>query len=619
MLAVARARVRRPAEPLAIRRALEAALCEAEEGCGLPPSALLVVRRLDDPLPSAEPSSRAWSSAVAASLADLARGAARPAAGPVPAGARAVVFADRAEWLACLAADWCRGCLAEGWWWAGAGDVAREWIRHATHAPAALAALAAERLDERFAARLEPAAAAALVAAIRTTHVEAPSVLAGSRTAGDARAAEAEGAVAPAATPAASGRAVTPAATRRASGRAEDPRPLAAADQPARSSSLDRDTREPGAAAPPAPTPRGQRAAGISPPAVAGPWQEEHAAAPSPSRGAGPSPRPLAAAAPPPAGPAPPAAGPVADPRDRAGAPAPLARRVAPEHRAQEAQRPAGAAAAASHAPAVAAPDVPAGPPLPSRAAPAAPTTPGQSAPPALPERPGHAPSRPRPGGPRRQTARATVAPPARPPRTHAPPAAVEPPVADDRPGASLADRVASRHAGAFFTVNLLLALGLYPDFTRPRDPALALDLWDAVALVSETLAGPGVVDDPVWALLAVLARREPGEPPGWDGVAPPDGWAAPASLLDPALPPVDTGDGWEERMLEHLRRTVGRALEAPPRTLVAVAGDVFLTEVHIDVVIPLARLPIAIRIAGLDRDPGWLPSARRELRFHFR
>ena len=31
-----------------------------------------------------------------------------------------------------------------------------------------------------------------------------------------------------------------------------------------------------------------------------------------------------------------------------------------------------------------------------------------------------------------------------------------------------------------------------------------------------------------------------------------------------------------------------------------------------------LATHPLAVRLAGLDRDPGWLPEARRTLRFVF-
>ena len=42
------------------------------------------------------------------------------------------------------------------------------------------------------------------------------------------------------------------------------------------------------------------------------------------------------------------------------------------------------------------------------------------------------------------------------------------------------------------------------------------------------------------------------------------------------------------------------------------------LTPVHLDIYLALAELPIAIRLAGLDRDPGWVPSAGRSLAFHF-
>ncbi len=55
--------------------------------------------------------------ALQSALNELARDAARPARGAVPAQAAAVVFADRAELLACLACDWCAGRAAERWWW----------------------------------------------------------------------------------------------------------------------------------------------------------------------------------------------------------------------------------------------------------------------------------------------------------------------------------------------------------------------------------------------------------------------------------------------------------------------------------------------------------------------
>jgi hypothetical protein len=31
-----------------------------------------------------------------------------------------------------------------------------------------------------------------------------------------------------------------------------------------------------------------------------------------------------------------------------------------------------------------------------------------------------------------------------------------------------------------------------------------------------------------------------------------------------------------------------------------------------------LSQLPLDLRIAGLDRDPGWIPAAGRSVAFHF-
>ena len=41
-------------------------------------------------------------------------------------------------------------------------------------------------------------------------------------------------------------------------------------------------------------------------------------------------------------------------------------------------------------------------------------------------------------------------------------------------------------------------------------------------------------------------------------------------------------------------------------------------TETHVDVFFGLADLPLQIRFAGLDRDPGWVPAAGRFIAFHF-
>ncbi|MCB0107938.1 MAG: hypothetical protein KDE53_18580, partial [Caldilineaceae bacterium] len=90
---------------------------------GLSPSAILLVRRIVDPLPHALSLSatykpnRAWQHAVQRSVHDLYRQSARPVMGAVAATAPAVLFADEAELLACFARDWLAGSLDAHWWW----------------------------------------------------------------------------------------------------------------------------------------------------------------------------------------------------------------------------------------------------------------------------------------------------------------------------------------------------------------------------------------------------------------------------------------------------------------------------------------------------------------------
>ncbi len=47
--------------------------------------------------------------------------------------------------------------------------------------------------------------------------------------------------------------------------------------------------------------------------------------------------------------------------------------------------------------------------------------------------------------------------------------------------------------------------------------------------------------------------------------------------------------------------------------------GRIHLTSSHVDLVQPLDSVSLAARLAGLDRDPGWLPSEGRVVLFHFR
>ena len=91
---------------------------------GLPPSAVLIVRRMADPLPGRLASGRyalladiSWERAVQDGLMQYFRSAATPVNGVVPANATAVRFADESELLACLARDISLGLAGQHWWW----------------------------------------------------------------------------------------------------------------------------------------------------------------------------------------------------------------------------------------------------------------------------------------------------------------------------------------------------------------------------------------------------------------------------------------------------------------------------------------------------------------------
>jgi hypothetical protein len=137
----------------------------------LPPGALVCIKKISDPKPRLlrlTPAdwrfSEKWRRAVAREVENFYRRAFRPARDVVPAQAESVVFADRAELLACLASDFCRGKLAENWWWrglfpnlGGAQTVIKIWLDAAEFAPPAFQILAKTGDAVRFVKKLQPA------------------------------------------------------------------------------------------------------------------------------------------------------------------------------------------------------------------------------------------------------------------------------------------------------------------------------------------------------------------------------------------------------------------------------------------------------------------------------
>ena len=210
---------------------------------------------------------------------------------------------------------------------------------------------------------------------------------------------------------------------------------------------------------------------------------------------------------------------------------------------------------------------------------------------------------------------------------------------------------------GLFYLINLGVYLNLYSDFTSPLSPGIELNLWDFVALVGNELLEGTHGDDPIWAALANLAGRDETQPPGMN-FEPESEWRSPlghsqyrnavasgeprSAVSDGHQRPDATAlryrpgptlaleakrrrslDRWLSLLMPYLRTRLRVALglsadDEIPDILCRHHARVRATDTHVDVYFSLADLPLAIRFAGLDRDPGWVPAAGRFISFHF-
>ena len=143
-----------------------------------------------------------------------------------------------------------------------------------------------------------------------------------------------------------------------------------------------------------------------------------------------------------------------------------------------------------------------------------------------------------------------------------------------------------SHHAGLFFLINLATALGFYDPYGR--EEPIPLDLWDFLALTGRALV-PEIEEDDLWPLLRELSASE-------------------------ELPELD------DEILARVRESLALVIEDEDAASFVIRrpGHIVLSPAHLDVTFNLAAHPIEIRIAGLDRDPGWIPAAGRHVDFHF-
>jgi hypothetical protein len=174
-------------------------------------------------------------------------------------------------------------------------------------------------------------------------------------------------------------------------------------------------------------------------------------------------------------------------------------------------------------------------------------------------------------------------------------------------PDAPAPDRVRSEWGGVLYLVNVATALGLYGDFTEPARPSLALPLWDFLALLGRRMIGAQFEDDPLPGFFARLSGRDNDEPPG-------------ARFEPPLREPL--GD-WVERIERQVHERLAAALrldagEELSTVVLHHPATIDADSTRVDAQFSLAIHPIALRVAGLDRDPGWVPAAARTIAFHY-
>jgi hypothetical protein len=209
-----------------------------------------------------------------------------------------------------------------------------------------------------------------------------------------------------------------------------------------------------------------------------------------------------------------------------------------------------------------------------------------------------------------------------------------------------------SAFAGVCFLLNVALHLQLYADFSAPRTRGLELSIWDFLCLLGREFVGGEIEDDPFFAALASLAGRSQFEEPGayFD---PPHEWILPPVWLDAFPETVETREmtyegrrqllhpagffladtgideikgqrdfltcwvGWVSNYIRaRLVRALGR--DDAAHMLCHIPGRLTCTATRVDVSYCLDSFPIEVRLAGLDRDPGWIPAAGRHVAYQF-
>jgi hypothetical protein len=196
-----------------------------------------------------------------------------------------------------------------------------------------------------------------------------------------------------------------------------------------------------------------------------------------------------------------------------------------------------------------------------------------------------------------------------------------------------------------FMLINVMEYLGLPECFEDPCGLASSvgtIGILESLARVLAGTRGEELAHDPIWSMLASLDGREPHSPPRAEGLRNP-GDRLPAAWLaqlgDEALAPRESDRlavealrraGWPPALLDWLtlvmpfigwriaRACALESVDEAVRLLIDLPARIYVTKSHIDVVTSIENIRVPVRLAGLDRSPGWVRSIQRVVLFHF-
>lgn len=188
---------------------------------------------------------------------------------------------------------------------------------------------------------------------------------------------------------------------------------------------------------------------------------------------------------------------------------------------------------------------------------------------------------------------------------------------------------------GILYLINVMQALNVPACFEEDWQLESEIGPWGVLELLARGLLGAGIRtynDDAIWSALVSLDNRPPGQLPGeaYSCDAPfktPPTWGAkhhPPQKMSKYLVEELNPDlaRWLAGVLPFIARRIREALDLSRasmlKSFLMLPSTLYLTSSHVDLVIPINWTSILVRLAGLDQNPGWLPMYGRVVLFHF-